>query len=420
MSEVQVLLPELAPSMTAANIVRWLKTPGAAVKKGEALVEIETDKAIAEVEAEHDGTLGRILAPDGTQSVPVNTVIAVLQGENICVPAPVESAAPPPIHSEAVATTALKGVDQLTQGRVRASPLARRLAHEAGVELRGLMGSGPGGRIVRVDVEGLPPTGPDPADSRIELRHGPVSVEPSSSISIPRTLIDKLGIPYEAEPISPMRRTIARRLTESKQSIPHCYLTIECCVDKLTQLRLDLNAEPGAQKLSLNDFVALATARALQRVPTMNATWTEEALLRYQRVDLAIAVASQAGLLTPVLTDASSLKLFDLSMRLRDLIERARLGKLRIEESRGGTFTLTNLGTHGIRGFCAIINPPHAGILAVGAAESRPVVVGNVVAPGTVMTCTISFDHRVVDGVQAAEFLRAVQTQLEAPAGLLR
>jgi len=403
MSEVQVVLPELAPSMTVGNIVRWLKTPGAVVKKGEALVEIETDKAIAELEAEHDGRLGRILAPDGTQSVPVNTVIAVLQREDVSVAAPAE----PP-------------VDQKADGRVRASPLARRLAREAGVDLQGRTGSGPGGRIVRADIQALSLTARDPADSGAELWRGPVSVAPDSSIRSPRMLIDNLRIPYEAEPISPMRRTIARRLTESKQSIPHCYLTVECRADKLTQLRLDLNADRAAQKLSLNDFVCLATARALQRVPAMNATWTDEAILRYKRVDLAVAVSGNSGLLTPVLTGAASLNLFDLSSRLRGLIERARAGKLRIEEYQGGTFSLTNLGTHGIHSFNAIINPPHGGILAIGAAESRPVVAGNTVVAGTVMSCTLSFDHRVLDGVQAAEFLRAVQTQLEAPAGLLR
>ena len=401
MSEVQVFLPELAPSMTVGNIVRWLKTPGAVVKKGEALVEIETDKAIAEVEAEHDGRLGRILAPNGTQSVPVNTVIAVLQREDVPVVAPAES-------------------PERTEGRVRASPVARRLAHEAGVDLRGLTGSGPGGRIVRVDIQALSLTARNPTDSGADLRRGPVGVAPDSSNKSPRMLIDKLRIPYEAEPVSPMRRTIAKRLTESKQSIPHCYLTVECRVDKLTQLRLDLNAEKAAQKLSLNDFVSLATARALQRVPAMNATWTDEAILRYKRVDLAVAVSTNSGLLTPVITDAASLNLFDLSTRLRGLIERVRAGKLRVEEYQGGTFSLTNLGTHGIRSFNAIINPPHGGILAIGAAESRPVVAGNSVVAGTVMSCTLSFDHRVLDGVQAAEFLRAVQTQLEAPAGLLR
>ena len=403
MSEVQVLLPELAPSMTMGNIVRWLKAPGAVVKKGEVLVEIETDKAIAEVEAEHDGRLGRILAPDGTQSVPVNTVIAVLQREDVPVVAPPESP-----------------VDPKADGRVRASPAARRLAHEAGVDLQGLTGSGPGGRIVRVDIQALSRTSRNPADSGADLRRGPVGVASDSSDKSQRMLIDKLRIPYEAEPISSMRRSIAKRLTESKQSIPHCYLTVECRVDKLTQLRLDLNAEKAAQKLSLNDFVCLATARALRRVPAMNATWTDEAILRYQRVDLAVAVSSNSGLLTPVLTDAASLNLFHLAARLRGLIERARAGKLRVDEYQGGTFSVTNLGTHGIRSFNAIINPPQGGILAVGAAESRPVVAGNSVVAGTVMSCTVSFDHRVLDGVQAAEFLRAVQTQLEAPASLLR
>jgi pyruvate dehydrogenase E2 component (dihydrolipoamide acetyltransferase) len=421
MSEVPVLLPELAPSMTAGNIVRWLKTPGAAVKKGEALVEIETDKAIAELEAEHDGRLTQILIPDGTQSVPINTVIAILEREGVSAPAVAEPGAPCAPDS-ATANTALAGAsaERGDGGRVRASPLARRLAHEAGIELKGVTGSGPGGRVVRADIQALSVRAQRSEDSSAIAAPRAATSAPGPAIAHPRMLIERLGIPYRAEPISNMRRIIARRLTESKQSIPHCYLSVECRMDKLMGLRTDLNAVAEAPRLSVNDFVVLAAARALHRVPAMNATWTDEAILRYQRVDLAVAVSTSSGLLTPVLTDAASLTLFEVSTRLRELIERARAGKLRAEEYQGGTFSLTNLGTHAIRSFSAIINPPHGGILAVGAAEARPVVACGAIAVGTVMSCTVSFDHRVVDGAQAAEFLRAVQIQLEAPAGLLR
>ncbi|HIJ62156.1 MAG TPA: pyruvate dehydrogenase complex dihydrolipoamide acetyltransferase [Rhodospirillaceae bacterium] len=411
---IQILMPALSPTMSEGNLARWLKKEGDPVKSGDILAEIETDKATMEFEATDEGTLGKILVPDGSQGVKVNQPIALLleEGEDAAslaaplaakaalapaAPAVAASAAAPPVVPPAVSAG----------DRVFASPLARRLAREAGVDLTSVKGSGPHGRIVRADVEKAPSP--------------PKAASPTPGAPAPKPVpaVPDIGPAYTEQPLSSMRKVIARRLTEAKQTVPHFYLTIDCRLDKLMALRADLNGRGDDYKLSVNDFVIRAVALALRKVPAANASFTETAIRLYSEVDVSVAVATPNGLITPVIRHADHKGLAALSNEMKSLAGKARDGKLKPEEYQGGGFTISNLGMYGIREFSAIINPPQGCILAVGAGEQRPVVVDGALAVATMMSCTLSVDHRVVDGAIGAEFLAAFKKLIEEPLTML-
>ena len=405
-------MPAVSPSMTQGNIARWLKKEGETVEAGEILFEVETDKAVVELEAQNAGVLGKIFFPDGSQNVKVDATIALLlaPGETSsaltqamaaapaakAVPAPAASPAAPPVAASAVASVAA-AAPMTASGRILASPLARRMAAERRVDLARIRGSGPGGRIVKLDVEAAQAT----AVSAV-----PAAASVASSA-------------YEEIPNSSMRRTIAKRLSEAKQTIPHFYLSIDCSLDALLSLRSEIADCPDGTKLSVNDFVIKAASLALRKLPGVNASWTEAAIRRYSSVDVSVAVSTPSGLITPIIRNADIKSLAQISTEVKDLAERARLGKLREEEYQGGGFTISNLGMYGIREFAAIINPPQSAILAVGAGEPRAVVRDGALAIATVMTCTLSADHRVVDGALGAEYLAAFKKLIEHPLSML-
>lgn len=402
-------MPAVSPSMTEGSIARWLKKEGEAIKAGELLAEIETDKAVVEFEAKEEGVLGKILVPDGTQNVQVGQVIALLlkPGENasaltqsgaaaVAKQEPTATVAPA-AASIAVPTAAASPVS----GRLLASPLARRLAAERQVDLALIKGSGPGGRIVKLDVEAAGVAGPAAVSASMPAA---VSVAPSA---------------YEDIPNNSMRRMIARRLVEAKQTIPHFYLSIDCSIDALLGLRKEINDCSEGVKLSVNDFVIKAASLALKKLPGVNASWSDAAIRRYQSVDVSVAVSTPSGLITPIIKNADQKGLAQISAEMKELAERGRMGKLLAEEYQGGGFTISNLGMYGIREFAAIINPPQSCILAVGVGEQRAVVKDGALAIATMMTCTLSADHRVVDGALGAEYLAAFKKLIEHPLSML-
>ncbi len=406
---VQVLMPALSPTMTDGKLATWHKNEGDSVESGDVLCEIETDKATMEVEAIDEGTLGKIIVPAGTEGVLVNALIAVIleEGESTAdIPdiaaAPAPEAAPVPVP---VDTPTEGNVTEAKQkgSRVFASPLARRIAGQAGLDISALSGSGPNDRIVKSDVEaaiagGVPTVATVPATA-------PVAVAGTGG--------------YTEVANSTMRKVIASRLQESKQTVPHFYLTIDCQIDELLAMRKKLNtAVPkgdSGYKISVNDFVVRAVALALRQVPEANATWTETAIRLYNDVDVSVAVATPNGLITPVVHNANEKGLATISNEVKDLAARGRDGKLMPEEYQGGGFTISNLGMYGVKDFAAIINPPQSCILAVGAGEQRPVVKDGALAVATVMTCTLSVDHRSVDGAVGAQFLAAFKRMIEEP-----
>ncbi len=425
---ITITMPMLSPTMEEGTLAAWLINEGDAVSAGDLIAEIETDKATMEYEAINDGVLAKILVPAGTENVAVNTPICILledgedesalegftpaSGPNVeaepeapaseqvvqaPVPAPVAAAAPPPPKSE---------------GRVFASPLARRLAEQGGLDIAAISGSGPHGRVVKRDVEAAL-AAPRPAAAPAAAAPAPAP-SPVSADALP------FEPEFELHPLSTMRKTIARRLTESKQQVPHFYLTIDCRIDKLLALRKELNsgAEDGV-KLSVNDLVIKAVALALVKVPAANASYTDEGIKLYKSADIAVAVATEHGLITPVVRDAAGRGLAAISADMKDLAARARDRKLMPEDYSGGTFSISNLGMYGIKQFEAVINPPQACILAVGAGEPRPVVEDGELAVATVMTCTLSTDHRAVDGAVGAEFLNAFKGYIETPLTML-
>ena len=432
-----ILMPALSPTMTEGNLARWLKKEGETVKSGEVIAEIETDKATMEVEAVDEGVLAKILVPAGTEGVKVNTPIALLLGEGedasaLEAPpatAPAAAAAPargngeakptapapaPPAPAPAVAAGA-------QEGRIFASPLARRMAAQAGLDLRTIKGTGPGGRIVKADIEAAlaapRPVAAPPVAPAVAPAPAPVAPVPAPT---PAPVPPPPGVAFDEVPLNNMRKTIARRLSEAKATIPHFYLTIDVGLDALLDLRAKLNARPKVDyKLSVNDFIIKAVALALKKVPDCNASFAGDKILRWRDVDVAVAVAIEGGLITPVVRKADQKTLSVISAEMKDLAARARAGKLKPEEFQGGGFTISNLGMYGIREFAAIINPPQACILAVGAAEKRPVVEGEAIVARTLMTVTLSTDHRVVDGALGAEFLQAFKGLIEDPMGLL-
>ncbi len=425
-----ILMPALSPTMTEGNLARWLKAEGDTVKSGDVIAEIETDKATMEVEAVDEGVLGKIVVPAGTQGVQVNAVIAVLveKGEAVPSAAAAKPQPAPPAEKVALNPQPLPPADKVALNpqplppkanghaagdRVFASPLARRMAQQAGLSLDGVAGSGPNGRIVKADVEAAlakPAAAPQPA------RAAAPAPKPAAPVAI--------TAPHTAIPNSTMRKVIARRLAESKATIPHFYVTMDMQIDALLKLRADLNARspkdgPGAFKLSVNDLVIKATAATLKRYPGCNATWTDEATIQYSDVDISIAVSIPDGLITPIIRKADQKGLAAISAEMKDLAARAKAGKLKPEEFQGGGFSISNMGMYGVSDFAAIINPPQAGILAVSAGEQRPVVKDGALAIATVMTCTLSVDHRVIDGALAAEFMQALKRTIEDPLSLM-
>jgi pyruvate dehydrogenase E2 component (dihydrolipoamide acetyltransferase) len=425
-----ILMPALSPTMTEGNLARWLKQEGERIKAGDVIAEIETDKATMEVEAVDVGILGRILVPAGTQGVKVNDVIAVLveAGEAVpaagaapkaapaAVPAP---AAPAPV---AAAPAAAAPAPAAASGdRVFASPLARRMAAQAGLDIGKVAGSGPNGRIVKADVDAALSRGPAPVAAAT-----PVAAPAPVAAPRPAAPVATVAItaPHTAVPNSSIRKVIARRLAESKATIPHFYVSTDVEIDALLKIRADLNARspkdgPGAFKLSVNDLVIKATAVTLRRFPNVNAMWTEDAILQLHDVDISVAVSIPDGLITPIVKGADMKGLAAISNEMKDLAARAKTGKLKPEEFQGGGFSISNMGMYGVKDFAAIINPPQAGILAVSAGEQRPVVKNGALAIATVMTLTLSVDHRVIDGALAAEFLQALKRNIEDPLSLM-
>ena len=423
-----ILMPALSPTMTEGKLAKWLKKEGDSVSAGEVMAEIETDKATMEFEAVDEGVIGKILVQEGTEGVAVNTPIAVLleDGEDMSAAAslatgsskaaatgtPVAPAAP--VAASAAPVTSVSRTPQPAAGsRIFASPLARRLAGQAGLDLSALVGSGPRGRVIRRDVEQSLAAGGAKAPASLG---SPVSAASSSSGSLQ-------PMPWQAhtsEPNSSIRKTIARRLSEAKQTIPHFYLTVDIELDALLALRKKLNSAPSAEyKLSVNDFIIKACALALRKVPAANAMWTDEAILRFHDVDVSVAVATDNGLITPVIRQADHKGLSTISSEMKSLATKARDGKLKPEEFQGGGFTISNLGMYGISSFSAIINPPQSCILAVGAGEERAVVRDGAVAIRTIMSVTLSVDHRSVDGAVGAQFLAALKPLLEDPVQLM-
>ena len=391
----EILMPAVAPSMTEGNIVRWAKKEGDPVKQGEVLLEIETDKAVVEVEAQQDGVLGSILVPEGTSGVKVATVIALLAGKGEKAPAaaapkqPARAAVQPP-----AAAAPAHAVARAPGERVFASPLARRIARDLNVDLARVSGSGPNGRVLKADVQAASRAGATALAAR------------------------PAGPAYEDIPHSNTRRVIAQRLAEAKRSVPHFYLTIDCEVDALLAARTQANEMVAGLKLSVNDLVIKAAALALRKVPAVNAAWGENAIRRFRDVDVAVAVSAPSGLVTPVVRNADAKSLREISAEMKELAARAKESRLRPDEYQGGGFTISNLGMHGIREFAAIINPPQACILAVGASEQRPIVRDGALAVATLMTCTLSVDHRAVDGTLGAAFLAAFKKLVESPIAL--
>jgi len=435
---VKILMPALSPTMTEGTLARWLKKEGDAVKSGQVLAEIETDKATMEVEAVDEGTLGKILVPAGTQGVKVNEPIALLleEGEDQSAlasagtaPAPQAAPAPAAKSNEAppapqpAAAPVPQPAPEASGDRIFVSPLARRMAQQAGIDLAALKGSGPHGRIVKADIDAARTGGAQPV--AVAPQAAAPAARPAAMPAAPALSAAAIAgtTPYELVPLSAMRKVIARRLTESKQQVPHFYLTVDCEIDALLKMRADLNAKSpekaGAYKLSVNDFVIRAAALALKRVPAANASYSEEGLVMYKAADISVAVAIPNGLITPIVRNADQKGLAAISAEMKDLAGRAKDGKLKPEEFQGGTFSISNLGMFGIKEFAAVINPPQGCILAVGAGEQRPVVKQGALAIATMMSCTLSVDHRVVDGAIGAEYLQAFKKLIEDPLTML-
>ena len=433
-----ILMPALSPTMTEGNLARWLKQEGDRIKAGDVIAEIETDKATMEVEAVDEGILGRILVPAGTQGVKVNDVIAVLVEAGEAVPAagaaPKAAAAPaatPAPVAAPVAAAPAPVAAPASGDRVFASPLARRMAAQAGVDISKIAGSGPNGRIVKADVLGAGASAPvaaaatsaAPAPATATAATAPAKAATvAAGLSTDAVLKMYEGRAYEEVKLDGMRKTIAARLTEAKQTIPHFYLRRDIKLDALMAFRGDLNAKLAARgvKLSVNDFIIKACAMALQAVPEANSVWAGDRTLKLKPSDVAVAVAIEGGLFTPVLKDAELKSLSALSAEMKDLAKRARDRKLAPHEYQGGSFAISNLGMFGIDNFDAIINPPHSAILAVGAGVKKPIVgADGELTVGIVMSTTLSVDHRVIDGALGANLLNAIKDNLENPMTML-
>jgi pyruvate dehydrogenase E2 component (dihydrolipoamide acetyltransferase) len=427
MMAIEILMPALSPTMEEGTLAKWLVKEGDVVKSGQIIAEIETDKATMEFEAVDEGKIGRILVAEGTAGVKVNTPIAVLveDGEAAdAVPAAAKAVAAVAAAPAAVAVAApVAAVAAKPAGaRVFASPLARRIAKDKGLDLATVQGSGPHGRIVRSDVEGVQAVAVAAVAPVVAAAAAPAPVAavasgPSTDMVL-KTYADR---PFTEVKLDGMRKIIAARLTEAKQTVPHFYLRRDIELDALMAFRGQLNAKLEARgvKLSVNDFIIKACALALQQVPGANAVWAGDRVLQFKKSDVAVAVAIEGGLFTPVLKDAEAKSLSALSAEMKDLAKRARDRKLAPHEYQGGSFAISNLGMFGIDNFDAIINPPHAAILAVGAGVQKPIVKDGAVVVGTVMSVTLSVDHRVIDGALGAQLLTAIKDNLENPLAML-
>ncbi|HXH16500.1 MAG TPA: pyruvate dehydrogenase complex dihydrolipoamide acetyltransferase [Sphingomonas sp.] len=445
---IEIKMPALSPTMEEGTLAKWLIKEGDVVKSGDLMAEIETDKATMEFEAVDEGIVVKILVAEGTDNVKVGTVIAIIaeEGEDASSVSstPAKSETPEPAAKESEAKpdpkdpndtgSEAKPVERTEESaedhgrpddagaakpaasgeRVKASPLARRLAADKGIDLGAVSGSGPRGRIVKADIDSAKP-GAAPA-AKAEAA-APTASAPAPAAK-PATVPD---IPHEATKLSNVRKTIARRLTESKQTVPHIYLTVNIRLDALLKLRGELNKslESRGVKLSVNDLLIKAQAVALMQVPTCNVMFTPDQLITFQRADISVAVSTPSGLITPIIVGADTASLSSISTQMKDLAARARDGKLKPEEYQGGTASISNMGMFGITQFDAVINPPQAMILAVGAGEKRPYVVGDELVVATVMSATGSFDHRAIDGADGAQFMKAFKALVENPLGML-
>lgn len=432
---IEILMPALSPTMTEGNLVKWTKKEGDTVESGDVIAEIETDKATMEVESVDEGILGKVLVPAGTQNVKVNQLIALLleEGEEASTLEGYEASAPGPAKTEAPTEKTDKPAEAKSESapkaeakpdlsvvssaapqstapsgeRVFATPLAKRIARQSNLDLSVVAGTGPRGRIVKADVETAIAAGGGSAAAARPLATGSVQLsgyEPAHEITEP----------------SMMRKVIAARLQESKQTVPHFYLTVDCEIDAVLAARKRMNENSkGALKLSVNDIVIKAAAMALQQVPAANASWINDQLVQYESADVSVAVTVEGGLITPIVREAHTKGLAQISSEMKDLASRARSNQLQPQEFQGGTFTVSNLGMFGIKDFSAVINPPQACILAVGAGEQRPVVRNGQLEIATIMTCTLSVDHRAVDGAVAAQYLTAFKACIEDPLAML-
>lgn len=431
---INLKMPALSPTMEEGTLAKWLVKEGDTVASGDLLAEIETDKATMEFEAVDEGVIAKILIPAGTDNVKVGEVIAVIaaEGEDVSAapaapvaaataapvaapaapePAPAPSAAPAPVAPAAPAGD-----------RIKASPLAKRIAAERGIDLATIKGTGPGGRIVKSDVEDAVPSAPAAAAQPVAAA---ATAAPASAAAAPAPKAAaapfETDIPHEAAKLSNMRKTIARRLTEAKQTIPHIYLTVDIQLDKLLKLRGELNKALESQgvKLSVNDLLIKALAKSLIQVPKCNVSFAGDTLISYHRADVSVAVSTPAGLITPIIVGADTKAVGAISTEMKELAGRAKEGKLMPHEYQGGTASLSNMGMFGIKHFEAVINPPQAMIMAIGAGEKRPYIVDDALGIATVMSATGSFDHRAIDGADGAQLMAAFKDLCENPLGML-
>ena len=443
-----ILMPALSPTMEKGNLAKWLKKEGDTIKSGDIIAEIETDKATMEVEAVDEGVLAKIVVPEGTADVAVNEVIGVIAGEgedakSVSAPAKGDApkaeapkaepakaeAAPAAAPAQAAEAPATSAPAKSDGSRAFASPLARRIAKDAGLDLNAIKGSGPHGRIVEKDVEAAKAGGGAKAAPAAAAAATPAAKPAAAPLASGPSdeQVKKLFAPgsYEEVPHDGMRKTIARRLTEAKQTVPHFYVTVDCELDALLKLRGELNAAAPekdgkpAYKLSVNDMVIKALALALRAVPDANVSWTDNTMLKHKHADVGVAVSIPGGLITPIIRDACHKSLSQISNEMKDMAARAKARKLKPEEYQGGTTAVSNLGMFGVKDFAAIVNPPHATILAVGAGEQRVIVKGGQPAVATVMSVTLSTDHRAVDGALGAELLAAFKGYIEKPMAML-
>lgn len=436
---IELKMPALSPTMEEGTLAKWLVKEGDTVKSGDLLAEIETDKATMEFEAVDEGTIAQILVAEGTDNVKVGTVIAVIAGEDedagsvkaapAAAPAPAAEpkaeapaaapAAPAPAPTPAPAVAA--AAPAASGDRIKASPLAKRLAAERGIDLSTVTGTGPGGRIVKDDLDGAS-TGAPAAPAAAPSAAAPAAAAPAAAPA-PATAgtIPDFGIPHEDEKLSGMRKTIARRLTESMQQSPHIYLTVDIRLDALLKLRGELNAslESRGVKLSVNDMLIKALAVALERVPACNVSFGGDVMRKYSRADISVAVSIPGGLITPIIVDAGGKSMSKISTEMSELAAKAKEGKLQPNEYQGGTASISNMGMMGIKQFTAVINPPQAMIMAIGAGEKRPYIVDDALAMATVMSATGSFDHRAIDGADGALLMKTFKELVENPLGLV-
>jgi len=429
---IELKMPALSPTMEEGTLAKWLVKEGDEVKSGDILAEIETDKATMEFEAVDEGTIAQILVPEGTDNVKVGALIAILSGEGedasaakaapAAKPAPVAAApaaAPAPAAKVEAAPAPKAAAPAAAGDRVKASPLARRIAGQQGIDLGAVQGSGPSGRIVKADLAGVQPGAAPVARA---VAPAAVAAPAAAAASIPAPSPAQIpDIPHESAKLSNMRKTIARRLTESKQQVPHIYLTVDVRLDALLKLRGELNKglEGRGVKLSVNDMLVKALAVALMEVPSCNVMLAGDQLVTFKRADISVAVSIPNGLITPVVTGADTKSLSAIANEVKDLAGRAREGKLQPHEYAGGTASISNMGMYGIKQFEAVINPPQGMILAIGAGEKRPYVVNDELTVATVMSATGSFDHRAIDGADGAKLMRAFKQLVENPLGML-